>query len=279
MSTLTISKEILVGGEPEQPLMFNVGGPCEPIPETNDVEKKDVEKVYRYDPIPDIKCYVQCDYMGNIYLKHDDTYYMVYLDVDSPQGTELVKMKNVNPFRETLKDNQHLASHLRSGTIKSGNTTLSGRAYEAMTDMTVEEREDYMLKNDYCVNDHQFIERKYFWVQYDEEDEPLEDEEDTGFYLNGVINEDDIADDSYGMVHSDLLFETGCSFDTMLIGGDLMSKHVVSNCERVDGYCTSRLTIFTSGHFRCNFIDKVTMGRICLDGDELVIKAVTDNSV
>ncbi len=206
---------------------------------------------------------IQTDYLGNIYIKNnnDNVYYIVSLDSSLDSGIELIRIKNPNRFRKNCEDHTHLTKQVRSGTIKASNSTLMGRAYESLTDMTDEEREEYMSMNDFSSYDLGFHERKYFWVQYKEEDEPLEEEEDDGFYLNGVSN----GDTGVGIMYSDLLSLTSGSFDTILIQGDIISKNVVSNVERIDGYCTQRLSIHSSGHFRTNFMDTTKMARLCID--------------
>jgi hypothetical protein len=235
-------------------------------------------KVFEYQPEKDTYAIIQTDYLGNIYIKqtnnNDDIYYIVSLDSNEDSGSciELIRIKNPNIFRKNLEDEAHLKKSVRSGDIKASGSTLMGRAYETITDMTEEEREDYIIKNDFCSFDPGFDERKYFWVQYKDNDEPLEGEEDDGFYLNGISNNENET----GIMYSDLLFLTPGTFDTLLIEGNTTSKNVVSTVERVDGYCTKRLTIYTSGHFRTNFIDNSKMARLCINPQtkELTMKKI-----
>ena len=87
----------------------------------------------------------------------------------------------------------------------------------------------------------------------------MEGEEDDGFYLNGISE-----GSQQGMVYSELLSLNPGTFDTILIQGDTTSKNVVSTTERIDGYCTARLTVYTSGHFRPNFMDSSRLSRLCI---------------
>jgi len=238
----------------------------------NNVERIVDVKVLEYLPQKDEKVYLQTDYQGNIYLKHNDQYYIVSLDSYTDSGVELNKIYKVDAFRKNLMESQFLQRAVRSGVIKANNSSLAGRAYESLNDMTDDEREEYMAKNDFSNFDPGYHERKYFWVQYKEDDEPLEGEEDDSFYLNG-ISEGSYPDQKQalvqgqgqGMMYSDLLSMSPGSFDTILIQGDTASKRVISNTERVDGYCTARLTVYTSGHFRPNFMDSSKMGRLCVE--------------
>lgn len=225
----------------------------------NNVERSVDVKVTEYHPQKEESVYIQTDYLGNIYLKHNDQYYTVSLDSYQPSGVELNKIEKPNIFRKNLIESRFLRDAVKSGVIKANNSSLAGKAYESMSDMTEEELDDYMTKNDFSSFDSSFHERKYYWVQYNEEDEPLEGEEDDGFYLNGISE-----DSQQGMVYSDLLSLSPGTFDTILIQGDTTSKGVISTTERIDGYCTARLTIYTSGHFRPNFMDSSRLSRLCI---------------
>lgn len=207
---------------------------------------------------------LQIDLLGNTYLKYNDTYYIVSIDQYCSSGVELTKIKNPNIFRKNLIEGQNLKKGMKSGVIKSNNTTLRGKAHESINDMTDEEKNEYMDKNNYMINDDGCIAKKYFWVKYDEDDEPLEGETDDGFYLNGVVDESDI-NESQGIVHSDLLSLVPGTFEVILIQGDINSKYIISNIARIDGYYTNNLTVYTSGKLRTNFIEVTKLAILCLD--------------
>lgn len=209
--------------------------------------------------------YLQTDYLGNIYLKYHDTYYFVNLDSSLAHGVELSLVINPETFKKNLLEMQSHVKNVKSGEIRSGSQTLRGRIYESLNEMTEDERDEYMMKNDGSVYDPQFKERDYFWVQYKQDDELLEDELDDSYFINGSHNE---VAGNYGIMYSELLCLSPGSFDTILISGDLTSKNVVSNVERVDGYCTCRLTVYETGHMRTNFIDSSKLGILCLDQDQ-----------
>lgn len=226
----------------------------------NNVERSVDVKVTEYLPQKNEEVYVQTDYMGNVYLKHNDQYYTVSLDSYHPSGVELNKIEKPNIFRKNLIESRFLKDAVRSGVIKANNSSLAGKAYESMSDMTEEELDDYMAKNDFSSFDSSFHEKKYYWVQYNEEDEPMEGEEDDGFFLNGISD----GPQQQGIMYSDLLALSPGTFDTLLLQGDTSSKNVISSIERVDGYCTARLTVYTSGHFRPNFMDSSKLSRLCV---------------
>lgn len=215
----------------------------------------------------DITAILQCDYLGNIYLKYKNDYYMVSLDSDV--GAVLSRIEYPESFKKNLIEMCFLKKETKSGLIKSGHDTLRGKIHDSISNMTEDEIEDYMSKNDYMSIDPYFVEKKHYWVQYQEDDN---DDINDNFYLNGVVNELDI-DKTDGMVYSDLLSLSCGTFDTILIKGDNTSKNVVSVIERIDGHCTSRLTVYTSGHFRANFFDKVKYSVLCVDtaADTLIL--------
>lgn len=248
--------------------------------ENNNEQFIDV-KIIEYHPQKDNWAYLQTDYFGNIYLKHKDKYYTVSLDSYESSGIELNRIEKPDVFRKNLIESRFLKNAIKTGVIKANSTSLSGKVYESMNDMTEEELEEYMSKNNFSTFDSSFHEKKHFWVQYDEEDEPLEGTEDDGFYLNGIYDGDYIPDNldqtqeqekaqvqaqeqGQGICYSDLLAYCPGSFDTILMQGDMSSKRVLSNTERIDGYCTTRLTVYTSGHFRANFIDFSKLSRLCM---------------
>lgn len=221
--------------------------------------------------IPCDFAYLQTDYLGNIYLKYNDTYYFVGLDSTLNQGVELSRVVNPETFKKNLVEMRSLVNNVKSGEIRSGNQTLRGRVYESLNEMTEDERDEYLMKNDGSIFDPQFKERDYFWVQYKQDDELLEEEQDDTYFINGYQND---AIGNYGIMYSELLCLSPGSFDTILISGDMTSKNVVSNVERVDGYCTCRLTVHETGHMRTNFIDTTKLGILCLDPvtSELIIE-------
>lgn len=225
----------------------------------------------KYKEINNEKIYLQTDYLGNIYLKHNDTYYIVSLDNYNESGVELTKIKNPKKFRETLLDSKFLKIAIKSGIIKTENITLRGKAYDALTTMSEEEREEYMSKNDFMVCDDGCEEKKYFWVEYNDDDNNDDDgDNDDDFWLNGISENNSCE----GMQYSDLLFPIPGTFEVIMIKGDLNSKRVMSNTEKKNGYCTNHLIVYTSGKFKTNFVDTSKMGIICLDiiSNELTIK-------
>lgn len=205
---------------------------------------------------------LQTDYLGNIYLKYHDVYYFVGIDSALEHGVELSLVMNPDTFKKNLLEMQSLVKNVKSGEIRSGSQTLRGRVYESLNEMTEDERDEYLMKNDGSIYDPQFKERDYFWVQYKQDDELLEEEQDDSYFINGIQNE---TTGNSGIMYSELLCLSPGTFDTILINGDLTSKNVVSNVERVDGYCVSRLTVHETGHMRTNFIDTSKIGILILD--------------
>jgi hypothetical protein len=207
---------------------------------------------------------IEIDYNGNVYLLYNGIYYIVLLDSENINGVELVKINNNKYYYDMFNENEHLFQNACIGNILSGKETLSGKIYEHLNNMSSEEKRDYTLKNNYDLTDPKFIERTYYRVQYNDSDE----DENMPFRLSGI----DLKNEQKGLTLSRLLTPYPCSFDTIYIDGDIISKNVLSSSERIDGYCSSRLTLYSSGYIRCNFIDKVILSRLCIDNRELNVK-------
>jgi hypothetical protein len=205
------------------------------------------------DSTPDF-VYIQADYLGNIYIKHGSEYYTVSLDGYLPAGIELNKIVKLDIFRKNHSDHQFLKKDIKSGVIKPSETTLAGKAHDLMNQMTEEEYADYMEKNNYSNYDSTFEEKKHYRIDLKEEDDDtLEGTTNDNYYLHGVIEENE---STQGIIYSELLSFNPGSFDVILINGEKSSNNVLSVIERVDGYYTSRLTIYTKGIFKANFMDK-----------------------
>tara|TARA_B110000908_G_C10256667_1_gene456026 strand:- start:2893 stop:3600 length:708 start_codon:yes stop_codon:yes gene_type:complete len=209
---------------------------------------------------------IEIDYNGNVYILYNNTYYIISLEQDNINGLELIKIDNSRYYQDMYNENKHLFGNMMFGNILSGETTLSGKVHSQLNDMTQDEKDIYSLKNNYDFNNTQFIENTYFRVHKNESDE--NEDENILFHLNGI----DIKNEHKGLTLSKLLIPYSCSFDTIYIDGEIISKNVISSSERIDGYCSSRLTIYSSGYFRCNFIDKVILSKLYIDDTNLVIK-------
>lgn len=231
------------------------------------VYERNVDNNNKYTYKPKDYCKLECDYLGNIYFNYKNNYYLVSLDNYFKFGIELIKIKNINYFKNMLKENEHVKSNYKSSKIYSSLDTLSGKAYEKITDMNEEEREEYLMKNDYMTHDSSFTEKKYYWLKDDNSSE-----DNDIFTLNGIINlEDSKLEGSTGIILSKLLSPTSGTFDVILMNGKLNSKHVVSSIERSDGSYSSRLTVYTSGDLRTNFIDVSKYSKLCIDKDDILV--------
>lgn len=206
---------------------------------------------------------VEIDYNGNVYLLCNNIYYIVLLDIDNINGLELIKINNTQYYIDIFNENKHLFTDAIMGVIVSGDRTLSGKIYDQLNDMTDEDKSNFSFKNNYDFShDPQFIESKYYRVKYDHE----YTDDNIVYRLNSVSKDGK----QKGIVLSRLLSPSCSSFDTLYIDGELISKNVVSSSERIDGCCSSRLTIYSSGYIRCNFIDKVIMSKLCIVDDSIL---------
>ena len=221
-----------------------------------------------------IPAFLQIDYMGNAYLQYDNSYYVIGLDYDSDTGIELVKIKNPDIFRKNLVDMFDMVRNVKSGTIRSSNLTLAGKAMDTLTNMNSEEKEEYLSANSYMAHDENYYEKKYFRVEYPKDASDNEefddfysqyaDVDDECFAFNGIepSSEQSVTNN---VTYSDLLTISYGNYETIFIKGDKNSTNVLSCVEKKNGYCSQRLTVYSSGIFRANFIDKSKFARLCIE--------------
>lgn len=212
-------------------------------------------------------CGIEVDYMGNIYFEYGDEYFTLSLDYDTDTGIKLDRIVSPDRYRKQLEEQSHIKRHIKSGKINHSTNTLRGKTGQVLNNMSDEQMDEFMTNNDYSSYDPNFKESNYYWVKYDSDidsDNEIPDE----FFLNQCVN-DDTGNDTEGIKISKLLQLYPASHDTIFMNGSLYSKHVLSTCEKQDGYCTQRVTIFTDGYFRCNFIDKIIVSRLINDGGNL----------
>lgn len=249
--------------------------------DVSDVEREIDVILFEFSPQKDIVT-LHVDYLGNVYLRQilsskseedtDDTkqnekyiYYIITPDSSLDVGIELTSIKNPNIFRKNLIESEFSKKAIKSGVLKTNKTTLRGKVYNSIKNMSSDEKEEYVDGNDFFAFDDSFKERQFYWVQYNEEDEPLEGEVNDSFYINNAVTENESKTKTLGIIYSDLLTLTPNTFDTIFISGEDGSKNVISTVERIDGYCSTRLTFYTSGLIRINFIDRIRDVRLCID--------------
>lgn len=236
--------------------------------------------------INNTKLILQVDFIGNVYFKYGEDYYIISLDLDaqnksnqnsnSDTGIELTKIKNPSYFRDILIDSNHFKSAVKSGIINASDMTLRGKAHQTMKNMTDDEKDEYLEKNDYMDYDDGCVEKRYFWVKYEDED----NEDDEHYYINGAVNESEVGI-SYGMVYSDLLALYPGTFEVIMIQGDHNSKKVISSTEKMNGFNSGlRLIVYTGGYVKVSFMDKSILSKIYFDNtdSDSTIKIIKINS-
>lgn len=227
---------------------------------------QDTVDKYKYSELTDNKTFYHVDLQGNSYIKHNDDYYMIFIDIDYQDkgGVELMRINNVNVYKQLFLDNMSIRNSIKKGVIKSSELTLKGKTIDHIKNLNDDAAEVFLEKNDYSISDSICNEKKYFRVTYDEDNFVDEDEIDDSYYFNGVVCDNDIGNIP-GIIHSDLLCEQSGNFDVVMIKGDMQSKNIISSIERVDGYSIKNLVVFTSGFFKSTFIEKTINGRLCFD--------------
>lgn len=193
---------------------------------------------------------VQTDYLGNIYFKYDDEYYIVNLVYDTKTGIELTKIQNVNIFKDNLHKSLFVKANVKTGVLNMSTNTLRG---VVQNDVSKTDEENNIV-NTQCIED------TYYWSKHAEEYDD-EDEINNDFCFNNV--------GGTGIVYSDLLANYEGSFNTIFINGNITSKNVISTIERIDGYSHSKLIIYTSGHLKVYFFDKTFVSSLIYNNDVL----------
>jgi len=226
-------------------------------------------KDYLIDDIQSSYAILHVDHNGNIYIEHMDKYYIVSLDNVCKTGIELTVMVNVERFRNNLVE---FKKNIKTYKYKKILLDLHSKTIEKFNELDESEKCDFNELNDNHHHDPNHIEKKYYKIDKkingnsDEEDiddlEDLDDVDDLDdFYLCGNFEN--------GMKISDMLSLYNCSFETILIEGE---NNVLASTEKVSHNCCQRLTIYTNGKTRVNFIDKVCIGKIMYDGKTLFIE-------
>lgn len=234
--------------------------------------------------INDTKLILQVDFVGNVYFKYGNDYYIISLDVPNKNnettnnntGIELTKIKNPSYFRDILIDSNYFKTAVKAGVINASDMTLRGKAHQTMKNMTDDEKDEYLEKNDYMDYDDGCVEKRYFWVKYDDDDS----DDDDHYYINGAVDESEVGN-SYGMVYSDLLALYPGTFEVILIHGDHNSKKVISSTEKMNGFNSGvRLIVYTGGYVKVSFMDMSILSKICIDNtdSESMIKIIKTNS-
>lgn len=175
------------------------------------------------------------DFKGNLFAIYDNKYYYVMIDDES--GLCFEKINHIEKFINVDDYNKKI------GQIQSGNTTLRGKVLENLNNKDEEEIQDMDM---YDYNNY-YPEKSLFYLQNNEEENSdCESIDDESFNINGEYLDKSI-----------LSFETIGSFDVVVIEGSLTSKFVVFTMERSNGICCKRLTIFTDGIFKVNYIGTI----------------------
>lgn len=201
------------------------------------------------------------DFLGNIFLKHNDYYYYISLNNDLDCGIELIRILNINKLKKNYEFSSHLKNLIKSGEIMVNGNTLQGKVASHMNDTNQEDN------NEYNYTDKSYHERKYFKTIYDDSDNE-ENDDDIKYYINGVCENNE----THGIKYADLLFSSANNYETILIDGNIESHKVISTVEKKDGYCDSRLSIYTNGIMRCNFFDVSKWAKIYYENNELCAK-------
>ncbi len=217
---------------------------------------------------------LMCDYIGNIYIKNNNTYFYAYI---SDTNIELILLKSIDVFKKNLVEYVNFLPQ-RFGKIIPSDETLRGKTMKCLFDLPEDEK--YGLNFSSC--DTSFEERAYYTSMHNSynndeneddnnNDDDESDDETFPFYISGI-------DDTSDIEMADIMMTSPASHDTIIMRGDLRSTAVSSTIERKDGYCSKRVTIYTAGYLKINNVaDTIKYFKLVLvDGEISVVPIVRD---
>ena len=221
---------------------------------------------------------IYMDYHGNVYLVYNDITYLISLNTDkSSSPIELLPIKNINIFKKHYLNNIQHESNKKCGKIILSNNTLKGKASENIDKMTDEEREDYIMKNEYFTFDISMYEKNYYRIKND--DDNSDDD-------NDILIEDNVNDEYTFNQHSysqncinfaELLCPSYSTYNTIYIDGNLSSKNVITTIEKKNNYCPFIITIYSTGYIRANFIERSIMTKLMYNETINLLEAISVN--
>ncbi len=235
---------------------------------------------------------VLTDHRGNIFLKCDSTYYVLFTEWSNPAGAYVVKVPKIDVFRNNYNNSKYASKSKRviGGTVKATGETLKGKVSTKLNDMPEDEKEEFTDTHEYTIQPTVSGESNYYWVNRDKtvhpdsdnsdnsydsdnSDNPDDSDDDTetfnagGFYLDSVCHSET---DESGIVLSDLLCEFDCSFKTILVAGDLLSHNIKSVIQQKNGFSSQDVTIYTTGFIKTHFVDAQKICRLCIDDNNII---------
>jgi hypothetical protein len=178
------------------------------------------------------KVNIETDYIGNIYFKCNELYYIVIINTDLPTGIDLVKLNNPDIFRNNLRNSHFIDAKCELLPIMP--ITLQTK-----------------IKQE--INSFNCVEETYFSTPQLDDDNDCDNE--YNFYGDNIFSE--------------LLSFRENSFNTILINGDEKSKDVKSFIERSDKFSPYTLVIYTTGILKLN-CDTIIISQLSFVSDELV---------
>ena len=179
------------------------------------------------------KVNIETDYIGNIYFKCNEQYYIVIINIDLPSGVDLIKLNNPEIFRNNLR-----------------NSYFIDAKYEFLPILPI----TLQTKIKQETNSFNCVEETYFSTPQ----------------LNDDNNDNDNEYNFYGdNIFSELLSFRENSFNTILINGDEKSKEVKSFIERSDNFSPYTLVVYTTGIIKLN-CDTIIISQLSYVSDELV---------
>ena len=182
---------------------------------------------------------ITSDYYGNVFLNHHDDVYYFMIDIDD--GLTLHKIKNTKTYIDNCNNNKQVKDNIESGKILASKETLRGKTSSALKKMGLDEKEKLCETNEFIEYDEKYEEAKYFYVNYEKnEEEYFTEYEDDEYYLN--LN---------GTIHfSNLLFFDKPNYNTIYIH----DKCVKATIENKTGFCDKRITIYSNNKIRLYFV-------------------------
>jgi hypothetical protein len=218
---------------------------------------------------------VLTDHHGNIFFKHENMHYLLFLDSSRKEGAYVIKVPKIDIFKRIYEDSWYASSkHTVGGKITATGETLKGKVATKLNELDQDEKDNFIENNEYTIQPTPVGESNYYWVSRDKNTQDELDYDDdpdnpdiNGFYLDSISRSED---DKFGIVLAELLCEYPCSFKTVLVEGGINSHNVSSAVQQKSGFSTQDATIYTNGFIKSNFVDTEKCCRLCIDDNDVV---------
>jgi hypothetical protein len=225
---------------------------------------------------------IQSDRNGNIYLVITDDinfinnkiYFILSVDPDADVCLVFTKIKNPDLFK--IK-NYDLLNRIQTAEIKNYKTdSLKHKIVEHINHLPDELKNE--MFSDFDESIINFPDNMNYRLVINNENDNINndinndiheldftDVTNSSFYLCGVSESNSNSNSNFNIVHSELLFDTEGTFNTIYIDDCNNTKSINSVIERADGWFVNKIAVYQSGYIEVILINKLIKYKLSLD--------------